>query len=221
MKVGLVGYAGSGKSTVFQWLTGVAPDPAKVQQGQVGTAKVLDDRLGRIAEKYKPKKLTVRRGRSSSTRPGLMADDRKDNPRRLGILREANGVVVVLDGFTRTDFADQLRKFREELLFADLEIVVEPHPEARGGAEEGEAGEGARGGRGGTGAAEAGRGRVRGRHAGVGPGAHRRRGEGAPQLPAADAQAGDRCSSTAATPGSTTRCRRTCSRWPRRRCRRR
>ena len=29
----------------------------------------------------------------------------------------------MLDGFTRTDFADQLRRFREELLYADLEIV--------------------------------------------------------------------------------------------------
>ena len=26
MKVGLVGYTGSGKSTVFTWLTGVTPD---------------------------------------------------------------------------------------------------------------------------------------------------------------------------------------------------
>src|SRR5437763_753218 len=32
MKVGLVGYAGSGKSTVFQWLTGEAPDPAKLRE---------------------------------------------------------------------------------------------------------------------------------------------------------------------------------------------
>jgi ribosome-binding ATPase YchF (GTP1/OBG family) len=33
-------------------------------------------------------------------------------------------MVVVLDGFGRTDFAEQLRKFREELLFADLDIVT-------------------------------------------------------------------------------------------------
>lgn len=122
MKIGLVGYAGSGKSTVFQWLTGVAPDPAKVQQGQVGTTKVIDERLQKIAEKYQPKKLTFAEVQFLDT-PGLMADERKDNPRRLGILREANGLVVVLDGFTASNFAEQLQKFREELLFADLEIV--------------------------------------------------------------------------------------------------
>ena len=122
MKIGLVGYAGTGKSTVFQWLTGVAPDPAKVQAGQVGTTKVTDDRLIAIAAKYEPKKLTFAEVQFLDT-PGLMLDERKDNNRRLGILRESNGIVVVLDGFARTDFAAQLLKFREELLFADLEVV--------------------------------------------------------------------------------------------------
>jgi ribosome-binding ATPase len=132
MKIGLVGYAGTGKSTVFHWLTGVAPDPAKVQQGQVGTTKVADDRLRRIAEKYNPKKLTFAEVQFLDT-PGLMADERKDNPRRLGILREANGMVVVLDGFNTTNFAEQLRKFREELLFADLEIVSNRVPKVEAG----------------------------------------------------------------------------------------
>jgi ribosome-binding ATPase YchF (GTP1/OBG family) len=122
MKVGLVGFSGSGKSTVFQWLTGATPDPAKIQQGQAAMADVPDDRLRTIAEVYKPKKLTFAKVEFLDT-PGLMADERKDNPRRLGILREANGVVIVIDGFSRTDFSDQLRRFREELLFADLEIV--------------------------------------------------------------------------------------------------
>ena len=122
MKMGLVGYAGSGKSTVFEWLTGEKPDPSKVQQGQTAMADVPDERLARISDVLKPKKTTYTKVAVLDT-PGLAADDRKDNPRRLGVIREANGMVVVLDGFTRSDFADQLRKFREELLYADLEIV--------------------------------------------------------------------------------------------------
>jgi ribosome-binding ATPase YchF (GTP1/OBG family) len=122
MKMGLVGYSGSGKSTVFEWLTGEKPDPSKVQQGQTAMADVPDTRLAEIAAKIKPKKTTYTKVAVLDT-PGLMTDERKDNARRLAILREANGIVVVLDGFTRTDFADQLRRFREELLYADLEIV--------------------------------------------------------------------------------------------------
>jgi ribosome-binding ATPase YchF (GTP1/OBG family) len=122
MKMGLVGYSGSGKSTVFEWLTGEKPDPAKVQQGQTAMTDVPDERLAKIAAVIKPKKTTYTKVAVLDT-PGLMTDERKDNARRLGVLRESNGLVIVLDGFTRTDFADQLRKFREELLFADLEVV--------------------------------------------------------------------------------------------------
>jgi ribosome-binding ATPase len=122
MKMGLVGYAGTGKSTVFEWLTGEKPDPSKVQQGQTAMADVPDERLAKISTLIKPKKTTYTKVAVLDT-PGLMSDERKDNPRRLGVIREANGMVVVLDGFTRTDFAAQLMKFREELLFADLEIV--------------------------------------------------------------------------------------------------
>jgi hypothetical protein len=122
MKIGLVGFSGSGKSTVFQWLTGVAPDPSRVQQGQTGMAKIPDPRLDRLSGMFKPKKTTPAEVAILDT-PGLLTDERKDNPRRLAILREAAGLVVVLDGFSGAPLASTLAKFREELLFADLEIV--------------------------------------------------------------------------------------------------
>lgn len=123
MKIGLVGFAGSGKSTVFQWLTGESPDPAKVQQGQVAMADLPDERLAKMAAFFKPKKGTKYAAIAFLDTPGLTADERKDNPRRLGILREANGLLVVLDGYSGGDLAQQLTKFREELVFADLEIL--------------------------------------------------------------------------------------------------
>ena len=124
MKVGLVGYAGSGKSTVFRWLTGVKSDPAKAQMGQSGNAKMPDARLDWLSAKFNPKKTTATSLDFLDT-PGLMPDERRDNPRRLGILRESNGLVlVVLNGHSEADPAGQLRRFREEMIFADLEIIT-------------------------------------------------------------------------------------------------
>src|SRR5262249_56115386 len=55
---------------------------------------------------------------------GLMPSERRDNPRRLGILRDADGLVVVINGYSNDDLVGELRRFREELLFADLEVVT-------------------------------------------------------------------------------------------------
>jgi ribosome-binding ATPase YchF (GTP1/OBG family) len=123
MKVGIVGFAGSGKSTVFHWLTGARPDPGKSQTGQTGNAKVPDPRLDLLSARFQPRK-TVPAAIDFLDTPGLLPTERRDNPRRLGILREANGLVVVLNGFGEADPAGQLRRFRDELVFADLEVVT-------------------------------------------------------------------------------------------------
>jgi ribosome-binding ATPase YchF (GTP1/OBG family) len=122
MKVGIVGFAGSGKGTVFQWLTGVKADPAKSQTGQTGIARIPDARLDWLSAKFQPRKTTPTTIEFLDT-PGLLATERRDNPRRLGILRESGGLLVVLNGHSEPGLADQLRRFREELMFADLEII--------------------------------------------------------------------------------------------------
>src|ERR1700740_2766996 len=91
MKIGIAGFAGSGKSTVFQWLTGVKPDPAKSQQGQSGIARIADERLDGLSAQCQPKKTTPATLEFIDT-PGLLATERRDNPRRLGILRDSGGL---------------------------------------------------------------------------------------------------------------------------------
>ena len=38
MKIGIVGYQGAGKSTLFEWLSGVPVDPAQAHHGQTAMA---------------------------------------------------------------------------------------------------------------------------------------------------------------------------------------
>src|SRR5262249_42699494 len=99
MKVGIAGFSGSGKSTVFHWLTGAKPDPAKSQHGQLAVAKIPDERLTWLSDLFKPKKTTPATLEFLDT-PGLLASERRDNPRRLGILRDAGGLLVVLNGYS-------------------------------------------------------------------------------------------------------------------------
>jgi ribosome-binding ATPase YchF (GTP1/OBG family) len=122
MRVGLAGFAGTGKSTVFRWLTGVVPDAARALQGQVGLARIPDPRLDWLAAHFRPRKVTPASLEFLDV-PGLALQERRDNPRRLALLRDTGGLLVVLAGFSGNDPVLQLRRFREELILADLEIV--------------------------------------------------------------------------------------------------
>jgi ribosome-binding ATPase len=121
MKIGLVGYQGSGKSTLFQWLTGVAPDPALAHTGQSGMAAIPDPRLQLLADLYKTKKITIASIEIVDT-PGL-SRKHEGNAARMAMIREADCLVFVVAAFGNTDPLADLRSFDEDLLLADMEIV--------------------------------------------------------------------------------------------------
>jgi GTP-binding protein YchF len=123
MRVGIVGFAGSGKSTLFQLLTGTKPDPSKIHAGQVGVATLSDPRLDYLAALHKPKKVTPATVEFLDT-PGLLTGSHADNPQRLALIREGDALLIVLNGFTGGDPAAQLAAFRDEMLFADLGVVT-------------------------------------------------------------------------------------------------
>jgi GTP-binding protein YchF len=123
MRVGIVGFAGGGKSTLFQLLTAARPDPGKIHAGQVGVATLSDPRLAYLAALYKPKKVTPASVEFLDT-PGLLSGTHADNPQRLALIREGDALVIVLNGFSGADSAAQLAAFSDELLFADLEVVT-------------------------------------------------------------------------------------------------
>ena len=110
MRVGIVGFAGSGKSTLFELLTGTRPDPGKIHAGQVGVATLSDPRLDFLAALHKPKKVTPATVEFLDT-PGLLAGSHADNPQRLALIREGDALLIVLNGFAAETRPPSSRRF--------------------------------------------------------------------------------------------------------------
>src|SRR5712691_6231448 len=99
MKIGLVGYQGSGKSTLFHWLTGVAADPALAHLSQSAMAAVPDPRVEPLCGVYHPTKVTLAALELVDT-PGRVRTH-EGNAQRLAVIREAGCLVHVLGGYER------------------------------------------------------------------------------------------------------------------------
>jgi ribosome-binding ATPase YchF (GTP1/OBG family) len=121
MKIGIVGYQGSGKSTLFHWLTGVAPDAALSHTIQAAMATVPDDRVAELCKIYTPKKITQAAIEIVDT-PGL-ARSHEGSAQKLAMIREAGALLIVVANFGGADAAADLQNFDDDLLIADLDIV--------------------------------------------------------------------------------------------------
>ncbi len=121
MKIGLVGYQGSGKSTLFQWLTGVVPNPSHAHEAQAAMAAIPDPRVTQLCEIYQPKKVTEASLEIVDT-PGL-SRTHEGTAAKLGQIREAGCLVMVVAAHGGADAVADLQRFDEDLLIADLDIV--------------------------------------------------------------------------------------------------
>jgi ribosome-binding ATPase YchF (GTP1/OBG family) len=110
LEIGIVGLQSSGKSTLFQALTGSRPT------GDVGMAAIRDERLQQLADVVHAKKVTPATIR--------VTEVRGTGPELLGNLRQVDALLVVLDGFSGTRVPeDDLETLRLELLVADRDHV--------------------------------------------------------------------------------------------------
>ncbi len=122
MRIGIVGYQGSGKSTVFELLTGVKPDVSKAHQGQVAITVVPDERFNRLVDHYKPKKLSPAKIELFDT-PGLSRSEQHGNAQRLGVIRESTALVHVVGAFAGRDAVSDVEAFLTDIVLADLQVM--------------------------------------------------------------------------------------------------
>jgi ribosome-binding ATPase YchF (GTP1/OBG family) len=122
MRIGIVGYQGTGKSTIFELLTGVKPDPAKSHVGQVGVTVVPDDRFNGLVKFWKPKKETPAKIELFDT-PGLSRTEPESNPQKLNVIRESTALVHVVGAFLGQDPVAEAQSFVEDIILADLQMI--------------------------------------------------------------------------------------------------
>jgi hypothetical protein len=129
VKIGLVGSAGSGKTTVFNTMTGLDVPVGYGGGVRLGTVRVPDERIDRLSAMFRPKKTTYAEmtfcdvpGEHGAERTGLSS-------RMLSTIREQEALALVLRDFSdpaAEGDADPLRDlnaFSDECILADLALV--------------------------------------------------------------------------------------------------
>jgi len=129
MKIGLVGFAGSGKTTVFNTLTGLSVPTGFGGSVHLGTVKVPDERIDRLSAIFKPKKTTYAEIVFSDI-PGEHGGEHRSLSRQaLEPIRAQDVLCLVLRAFpnpaleAKADPAAELEAFHTECVLADLEMV--------------------------------------------------------------------------------------------------
>jgi len=131
MRVSVVGFPYSGKTSVFCAVTGIPRDHLRPGEENVAAVKVPEPRLDFLFEMFKPRRKTEA-SIDFVDLPGSVegASERAGLSRHMPTLRQSDALLIVLRAFRsesvpahgdRVDCAGDLRQLRDEMLLADLE----------------------------------------------------------------------------------------------------
>ena len=135
MKLAIIGLSNSGKTTVFNALTGQQVEttvyPTVSGDPHLGVVKVPDPRVTRLAEIYRPKKTTYATVEYIDYL-GLTKGDVEQNRKVFDLIKDADAIVHVVRGFEDEAVPHPLHDVKPlrdietiglELIFGDLEFV--------------------------------------------------------------------------------------------------
>ncbi len=136
MKIAITGLANSGKTTIFNALTGqnlettIYPTQAAAEP-HLGVVRVPDGRIDKLAEIYKPKKTTYATVEYIDY-IGLTKGDMEQNRKVSDLIKDADAVVHVVRGFEEesvlhplgsVDPKRDVETIELEMIYGDLELV--------------------------------------------------------------------------------------------------
>src|SRR5258706_10365664 len=99
MRIGLVGFAGSGKTTVFNTMTGLSAPVGFGGELRFGTVRVPDERIDALSRIFSPKKTTFAEMTFCDV-PGEHGADKKGlSTKALQQIRDQDALCVVLRDF--------------------------------------------------------------------------------------------------------------------------
>lgn len=126
-RVGLVGVAGAGKTSLFCALTGTEYARAVASTGKAISAsvRVLDPRLVRMHEVEGVQKKLVTPILEIVDSPSIVLDgaDKDGNPGKFATVRECDGYLAALRAYEGEDAKRQLDAIRSELIVADIDVM--------------------------------------------------------------------------------------------------
>lgn len=130
MNLGIIGSRHSGKTSLFNGLTGLNVDISGYQKGgvNIGVVKVPDERMERLIDMYQPKKI-------SHTSIEFIdiagsSDSNEIGTQKLGQLRNVDALVHVVrcfesaaSGISKIDPAEEIDSIGLELILADMDSI--------------------------------------------------------------------------------------------------
>jgi len=135
MKIAITGLVNSGKTTVFNALTGIGVETTAYAttsgEPHMGVVKVPDARVEKLAGIFKPKKKTPSTVQYIDYL-GITKGAQKQNRKVFELLKDSDALVHVVRGFAdeavvhpleRVDPLNDIRTFETELILGDMELV--------------------------------------------------------------------------------------------------
>jgi len=119
MKIGIIGQPGSGKSTVFEVISGISKEKLQREAGKVhiATVSLPDKRLEFLANVFKPKKVT---------HIEIVLEDMPGyNPKQI---KEVDALIIVLGIFSGTNPVKDLKNIEADIILTDLESIQKRLP---------------------------------------------------------------------------------------------